>query len=110
PLYITENGVDVADSVDADGGVGDSVRIAYIDAHLRAVHDASDPGVEVRGYFVWSLLDNFEWAFGYGKRFRIVYVDYDSQQRIPKSSARWFAQVAANNRVPAMEFSAAAPH
>lgn len=110
PLYITENGAAFADTVNAEGEVDDPDRIAYIDAHLRAVHDAIEAGVDVRGYFVWSLLDNFEWAFGYGKRFGIVYVDYESQQRIPKSSARWFAQVAANNRVPALEFSAAAPH
>src|SRR5690625_6293764 len=91
PLYITDNGAAFADTVNADGQVDDPGRLEYIDAHLRAVHEAISAGVDVRGYFVWSLLDNFEWAYGYGKRFGIVYVDYETQERIPKASAKWFA-------------------
>jgi len=101
PLYITENGAAFADTVNADGQVDDPGRLEYIDAHLRAVHEAISAGVDVRGYFVWSLLDNFEWAYGYGKRFGIVYVDYETQERIPKASAKWFAQVAQSGTVPA---------
>lgn len=101
PLYITENGAAFDDSVNADGEVQDPDRIDYIDGHLRAVHEAIAAGVDVRGYFVWSLLDNFEWAFGYDKRFGIVYVDYETQKRIPKASARWFSEVAKSGMVPA---------
>jgi beta-glucosidase len=63
------------------------------------VREAMDAGVDVRGYFVWSLLDNFEWAFGYTKRFGVVYVDYETQERIPKASAEWYAEVAATRRL-----------
>src|SRR5262249_46278486 len=90
PLVITENGAAFDDVVDADGSVHDRLRLAYLDQHVRAVHQALEDGVDLRGYFVWSLLDNFEWAEGYGKRFGIVYVDYASQRRIPKDSARWY--------------------
>src|SRR6185312_372203 len=100
----TENGAAYDDAPDASGFVDDSAdRLAFIDAHLRAVHRAMERGAEVRGYLVWSLLDNFEWAFGYDKRFGIVRVDYDTQARIPKASARWYAQVASSHRVPARE-------
>lgn len=102
-LYITENGAAFADNVNEDGEVDDPDRIDYIDGHLRAVHEAIEAGVDVRGYFVWSLLDNFEWAFGYDKRFGIVYVDYETQERIPKASARWFAQVAQSSEIPALD-------
>jgi beta-glucosidase len=98
PVYITENGAAYADRL-TDGGVEDPERIAYIEAHLRAVREAMDAGVDVRGYFVWSLLDNFEWAFGYTKRFGVVYVDYETQERIPKASAEWYAEVAATRRL-----------
>ncbi|MGH8774306.1 MAG: family 1 glycosylhydrolase, partial [Jiangellaceae bacterium] len=74
-------------------------RLGYIAAHVRAVHDAIDAGADVRGYFAWSLLDNFEWAWGYGYRFGIVYVDYETQQRIPKASAHWYSSVIAANAV-----------
>ena len=99
PVYITENGAAI-DDVAADGTVDDPDRIAYLDGHLRAVHQAISEGVDVCGYCVWSLLDNFEWAEGYDKRFGIVYVDYDTQERIPKSSARWYAGVAGANGLP----------
>ena len=91
PLFITENGA-AYDDVLVDGRVDDIDRWAYIDAHLAAVADAMDEGVDVRGYFVWSLLDNFEWAWGYAKRFGIVYVDYATQERIPKLSALRLAE------------------
>ncbi|RAX50303.1 beta-glucosidase [Arthrobacter sp. AQ5-05] len=104
PMVITENGAAYDDDPDESGFVDDSAgRLAFIDAHLRAVHRAMEHGAEVRGYLVWSLLDNFEWAFGYDKRFGIVRVDYDTQARIPKASARWYAQVASSHRVPAWE-------
>lgn len=93
-LYVTENGAAYDDVVGPDGSVEDPERLDYIRRHLQAVHAAMEDGVDVRGYFVWSLLDNFEWAFGYDKRFGIVHVDYQSQQRTPKASARWYAQVA----------------
>lgn len=91
PLYITENGCSYPDLVDSDGQVRDSDRIAFLDGHLRAVHDAITEGVDVRGYFVWSLLDNFEWAEGYTQRFGLVHVDFETQVRTPKASYRWYA-------------------
>lgn len=97
PMYVTENGAAYVDSPAPDGAVRDPERIAYVDAHLRAVHAAIEQGADVRGYFYWSLLDNFEWAYGYAKRFGIVYVDYATQRRTPKDSARWYADVAARN-------------
>jgi beta-glucosidase len=97
PLYVTENGAAFADVVGPDGGVADPERVAYLDGHFRAALTAIADGVDLRGYFVWSLLDNFEWAYGYSKRFGLVYVDYATQQRIPKDSARWFAGVTRRN-------------
>jgi beta-glucosidase len=90
PVYITENGSAYADTVDQNGAVHDPDRIEYLDGHLRSVRQAIDEGVDVRGYFCWSLLDNFEWGYGYTKRFGLIYVDYETQQRIPKSSYHWF--------------------
>ena len=90
PLFVTENGAAYDDHPDGDLYVADADRVAYLDSHLRATHRAIAAGVPVHGYFVWSLLDNFEWAFGYSKRFGIVYVDYPTQRRIPKDSARWY--------------------
>ncbi|WP_321166196.1 family 1 glycosylhydrolase [Serinicoccus sp. CNJ-927] len=81
------------------GFVDDQDRIAYLEGHLRAVHGAITEGADVRGYFVWSLLDNYEWAFGYTKRFGIVRVDYDTQRRIPKASAHWYADVARSGSI-----------
>ena len=75
--------------VDADGEVRDTARVSYV----RAAHDALSAGVDLRGYFVWSLMDNFEWAEGYSKRFGIVRVDFDTQRRTPSASARWYADV-----------------
>ena len=99
PLVITENGCACADVPSADGEVDDQDRITYLSEHLDAVHAAIEQGVDVRGYYVWSLLDNFEWAWGYSKRFGIVYVDYATQQRVPKASARWFRDVIEANAV-----------
>ena len=101
PLYVTENGAAFADEKGPDGAVHDPARIEYLDAHFRAAHRAIGDGVDLRGYFVWSLLDNFEWSFGYSKRFGLLYVDYETLERTPKDSARWFAQVTRANGLPA---------
>ncbi|MFI0371160.1 GH1 family beta-glucosidase [Actinomadura sp. 1N219] len=100
PLYITENGAGYDETPDEDGTVKDAGRIAYLDAHLRACHDAVSGGVPLRGYFTWSLLDNFEWAWGYSKRFGLVHVDYATQRRAPKDSARWYAGVIKRGGLP----------
>lgn len=92
PLLITENGAAFADEIDATGQVHDPRRIAYLREHLAALHQAVEAGVDVRGYFVWSLLDNFEWAEGFRPRFGLVHVDYATQQRTPKSSFDWYRQ------------------
>lgn len=89
PTYITENGAAFADVVE-DDYVYDPRRVNYIETHLAALANAIEHGVDVRGYFVWSLLDNFEWAWGYGKRFGIIYIDFETQQRIWKESAKWY--------------------
>ena len=81
------------------GRVEDGDRIDYLRQHLGAVHDAITEGVPVEGYFVWSLLDNFEWAYGYSRRFGLVRVDYDTFERAPKASADWYAEVARSNAV-----------
>ncbi|WP_405569873.1 GH1 family beta-glucosidase [Streptomyces sp. NBC_01167] len=100
PLMITENGAACDDKPAADGTVHDPERIAYLHGHLAAVHRAIADGADVRGYFLWSLLDNFEWSYGYSKRFGAVYVDYETQVRTPKSSARWYAEVARTGALP----------
>ena len=100
-LFVTENGAAYPDVVQADGSVDDQDRLAFVDAHLRAVKDAIDAGADVRGYFAWSLMDNFEWALGYSKRFGLVHTDYETQERTVKASGRWYATVAAANAVPA---------
>jgi len=94
PLLITENGAAYRDTV-IEGGIQDEDRRTYIESHVRAVADAIGQGVDVRGYFVWSLLDNFEWASGYTKRFGIYYVDYATQARILKRSGSWYKNLAA---------------
>jgi beta-glucosidase len=98
PLLITENGSAEADTVDADGRVRDVERVDYLRSHLDALAAALRAGVDVRGYYVWSLLDNFEWARGYGQRFGIVRVDYDTQARTPKDSYRWYQRLIAAHR------------
>jgi beta-glucosidase len=100
PLYVTENGAAFDDELDSGGRVRDPQRVAYFDAHLRACHDAIGAGVPLRGYFAWSLLDNFEWAWGYAKRFGLIYVDFPTQRRIPKDSAWWYAGVIRRGGLP----------
>ncbi|MEU4836268.1 GH1 family beta-glucosidase [Streptosporangium sp. NPDC023615] len=96
PLMITENGAAFDDVVEG-GRVRDTDRLSYLDGHLRAAHAAIEAGADLRGYLVWSLLDNFEWAEGYNKRFGVVHVDYGTQRRIPKDSARWYSEVVRRN-------------
>ncbi|MFF3750124.1 GH1 family beta-glucosidase [Streptomyces sp. NPDC002018] len=100
PLMVTENGAAYPDRPGADGTVHDPDRIRYLHGHLAAVRRAIDDGADVRGYFLWSLLDNFEWAHGYGKRFGAVHVDYETQRRTPKSSALWYARLAGTGVLP----------
>ncbi|MGV9963435.1 glycoside hydrolase family 1 protein, partial [Streptomyces olivaceus] len=101
PLMVTENGAAFDDYVSPEGRVNDPQRIAYLRSHLDAVRRAVADGADVRGYFLWSLLDNFEWSYGYSKRFGAVYVDYATQRRIPKDSAHWYADVIRHNALPA---------
>jgi beta-glucosidase len=103
PLVVTENGAAFHDYVDPEGRVADPQRTAYLRDHLLAVHRAIAEGADVRGYFQWSLLDNFEWAYGYSQRFGAVYVDFATQRRIPKSSAHWYAVAARHNAVPPLD-------
>ena len=94
PLYITENGAAFYDPPHTiDGKIDDPLRIEYYRQHLRAAHDAMQKGVNLRGYYAWSLLDNYEWSLGYSKRFGIVHVDYSTQQRTIKGSGRYYAEV-----------------
>ncbi|GHJ37326.1 GH1 family beta-glucosidase [Streptomyces sp. TS71-3] len=99
-LYVTENGAAYDDKPETDGQVNDPERIAYLHGHLKAVHRAIADGADVRGYYLWSLMDNFEWAHGYGKRFGAVYVDYATQVRTPKASALWYADLARGGALP----------
>jgi beta-glucosidase len=96
-IHVTENGAAYDDHAPVDGRVRDPKRIAYYHQHLAACLAAIDAGVPLKGYFAWSLLDNFEWAEGYAKRFGIVHVDYATQKRTPKDSARWYSQVVQAN-------------
>jgi len=91
PLYITENGAAYSDRVNTEGAVEDPERVDYLQAHLEAARDAVAEGLPLRGYFIWSLIDNWEWAWGFSRRFGIVHVDYTTQKRTPKRSARWLA-------------------
>jgi beta-glucosidase len=90
-VFVTENGAAFKDTL-VNGKVADAQRIHYLARHLQALHQAKEEGANVQGYFVWSLLDNFEWAEGFEKRFGIVYVDYATQKRIPKDSYFWYQQ------------------
>jgi beta-glucosidase len=99
PLYITENGAACNDYMAPDRIVRDEPRVQYIEAHLRALLDAIDAGVDVRGYFVWSLLDNFEWAHGFSRRFGLAWVDYPTGARIPKESFWWYRDTVQANAV-----------
>ena len=97
PLYVTEIGAAYDDPAPARGTVDDPDRVDYLRRHLRAAHDAIRRGVDLRGYFVWSLLDNLEWAYGFSKRFGIVHVDFSTQKRTTKASARFYANVIRTN-------------
>lgn len=98
PIFITENGFAHADVV-VDGTVADAPRIDYLRTHLQALREAMDAGVDVRGFFYWSLMDNFEWDSGYAKRFGLFHVDYRTQARTPKDSAHWYRALIAQHRV-----------
>jgi beta-glucosidase len=98
PLYVTENGAAYEDAVSDDGAVHDVERTEYIVDHIAAVGKAIEGGADVRGYFVWSLLDNYEWAWGYGKRFGVVRVDYDTMERTVKDSGHAYAEILAGAR------------
>jgi beta-glucosidase len=98
PVLITENGCSYGTGPDEDGVVDDQPRIEYLDGHLRAVAAAIDEGVDVRGYYCWSLMDNFEWTEGYTQRFGLVHVDYETQARTPKRSFDWYAETIRANR------------
>jgi len=103
PLYVTENGAAYPDTFTEDGEIRDTDRIAFLDGHLRASHAAIEQGADLRGYFCWTLLDNLEWAEGYAKRFGLVHVDFESQKRTLKESARWYANVIGHNGLPTTE-------
>lgn len=93
PIYVTENGAGATETPDSAGEILDHERVDYLRTYISALRDAVAAGADVRGYFVWSLLDNFEWGAGYANRFGLVYVDYPSQRRIPKESAHWYARL-----------------
>jgi beta-glucosidase len=103
PLYVTENGCAAEDYVTPEGVVNDVERIRYLHGHLTAAARAARDGASLAGYYVWSLLDNFEWAYGYQKRFGIVFVDFGTQRRIPKASAAFYAEAARTNAVPPLD-------
>ncbi|MEO6349060.1 MAG: family 1 glycosylhydrolase [Candidatus Limnocylindrales bacterium] len=97
-IVISENGAAYPDRVDSGGRVRDNDRISYLERHLEAVADARDAGVPVTGYYVWSLLDNYEWSLGYTKRFGVIRVDFETQKRTIKDSGRWYEALIAASR------------
>ena len=99
PIYVTENGAGFEERVSSDGQVHDDDRVAFLEKYLGAMHEAIADGADVRGYLIWSLLDNFEWSFGYAKRFGLVYIDYQTLKRVPKKSFEYYRRVAAANAV-----------
>lgn len=99
PVYITENGMAANDSMSEDGTVRDYDRIEFIRTHLRACHRAMEEGANLKGYYLWSLMDNFEWALGYSRRFGMIRVEYDTQKRIVKESGKYYSRVMAENRL-----------
>jgi len=94
---VTETGIALHDYTDPAGQIVDDERIAFFDSHVRAAHQAMTNGVPLIGFFPWSLLDNFEWAWGYAYRYGMYYVEYGTQERRPKHSARWYATVTRAN-------------
>ena len=109
PLYITENGCAADDYVDPEGRVNDFERVEYLEGHLDAAWRAIDDGVNLAGYFVWSLMDNFEWARGYQRRFGLYFVDFGTQRRLPKRSAAFYSEVARTNALPSSSSNGAGP-
>ncbi len=103
PLMITENGAAFDDEVTPDGRVHDDRRIDYVARHVEAVGQAMDAGADVRGYFVWSLMDNFEWAYGYHRRFGIIRIDYDTLERVWKDSAYWYRELVRTHTIPPVD-------
>jgi beta-glucosidase len=99
PIYITENGAAFRDVVSPDGRIHDERRIDYLRQHIRQIRLAMQDGVDMRGYFVWSLMDNFEWSQGYTKRFGVVRVDYETLERTIKDSGTWYAHLIATNQL-----------
>jgi beta-glucosidase len=106
PLAITENGAAFYDTVSDDGRVHDVDRVSYLHDHIDAVGEAREAGVDVRGYFVWSLMDNFEWSYGYDRRFGIVRIDYDTLERTVKDSGHWYAELVRTRTIPPVEAAA----
>jgi beta-glucosidase len=98
-MYITENGCSADDVITADGRIEDTDRVMYLRNHLTQLHRAADEGYPIKGYFLWSLMDNFEWADGYSKRFGLHYVDFKTLKRTPKLSAEWYREVITKNAV-----------
>jgi beta-glucosidase len=97
PLYVTENGAAYEDAPGADGRVDDAPRIDFLRRHIAVVEEAIEAGSDVRGYFAWSFIDNFEWALGYAPRFGLLHVDYTTQRRTPKASFEWYRGLVARN-------------
>ena len=97
PIYITENGCAMPGEDDKDIAINDTRRLEFFRGYLSACSEAIESGVDLKGYFAWSLMDNFEWALGYSMRFGIHHVDYATGERTPKSSAKWLGEVAKNN-------------
>jgi len=96
---VTENGAAYADARNSDGRIQDHARISYLRRHIVKVHEAIRSGIPLRGYFAWSLMDNFEWAHGSSKRFGLIYVEPATLERIPKASADWYRQVIRHNGI-----------
>jgi beta-glucosidase len=105
PLAVTENGAAFDDRLSADGRVHDADRVSYLHDHIDAVGAAIAAGVDVRAYFVWSLLDNYEWAWGYDRRFGIIRVDYGTLERTWKDSAFWYRELLRTRAIPAAEIA-----
>ena len=100
PIYVTENGASFRDVAGPDGRIADPDRIAFLRDHIAACHRAIAQGCDLRGYFAWTLLDNFEWAFGYTEHFGIVAVEPNTLRRVPKDSYRWYSGVVRANALP----------
>lgn len=97
PIYVTENGIGAQETLNAEDTVDDQYRIDFVREHLEVIHRAIGEGMNVRGYYMWALLDNFSWLNGYKKRYGFFFVDRDTMQRYPKKSAYWYRDVAAQN-------------